>query len=194
MPKRRIFLAIELPEDIISKLERLQDDLRRVFPAARMVNPAGMHLTVKFIGYADDAGIAAVADAARSAAAETTSFKLSVSGLGGFPSLTRPRVIWAGASDRGESAKLSAGLDKLLRDLVPESEKRPFKPHITLARINKPAAVSPEAVEPVLAKSANIGSAPADKMILFESHLLSKGAEYEAIDEFMFGLDTNTCL
>lgn len=186
MAKKRLFLAIELPPRVIDVLKRLQIELKRVFPDARMANPAGMHLTVKFIGYAEESEIPAIAEAARRAADETRPFALELSGFGGFPSLARPRVLWAGASDNGESAALSAALDRELSGLGVKSETRPYKPHVTLARINKPPHAVPERLVAAAALSEHIGTARAEKLILFESHLLRGGAEYEALEEFDF--------
>lgn len=194
MAKRRLFLAVELPTNILDALERLQDELRRAFPAARMANPAGMHLTLKFIGYTETGQIPVIAEAARQAAGSATPFRLFVSGLGGFPSITKPRVIWACVTDGGRSTDLNERLNTVLTDLGVVSESRPYQPHITLARINRPSFTPVEATMQAAAQSEDLGETVADKLILFESHLKAGGAEYEVLDTFAFCLDTNTCL
>lgn len=194
MAKRRVFLAIELPPEIINGLKDVQGELRKAFPSARMANPAGMHLTVKFIGYAAEEDLLLISEVARRVAGATRPFIVLISGFGGFPSITRPRVLWAGAKDGGESAVMSAQLDKELTVIGVKAETRPYKPHITLARINKPAVTPVNQSLRAAKQSENIGTARAEKLILFESHLKRSGAEYEAIEEFGFCLDTNTCL
>lgn len=63
-------------------------------------------------------------------------FKLNFKGVGVFPALSRPSVIWAGVTgDVSEMLKVFSDLEKELKALGFEPERRPFSPHITLCRV-----------------------------------------------------------
>src|SRR4051795_9052565 len=86
----RLFVSIELPDDVKSSLARLAGDV----PGARWLEPDEMHLTVRFIGEVDgvvfDDILAALDDV------RVPSFTLGLRGVGHFPPRGEPRVLWAG--------------------------------------------------------------------------------------------------
>jgi 2'-5' RNA ligase len=99
-----------------------------------------------------------------------------------FPSPGRARVVWAGLEDsEGRFASLVKSLDDLLvEDFVPE--KRPFTPHLTLARLNPPRNIREFAPQLV---GTRVPSDPftIDRLVLYRSHLSPKGATYEPLVE-----------
>jgi 2'-5' RNA ligase len=125
----RLFVSIELPDDVKHALARLSGDV----PGARWLEHDEMHLTVRFIGEVDglvyDDVLAALDDV------RVAPFELALRGVGHFPPRGEPRILWAGLErsdalrvlhDRIESALVRAGV---------EAEHRKFSPHVTLARL-----------------------------------------------------------
>ena len=137
----RVFVAIELPADVRKRIKEHIDRLRDANPEARASwnREENLHLTLKFLGDISVAKVEALSDAAQHAANKVSPFKLIVGGCGSFPPRSQPRVLWIGTGDP------SGNLDELHRALEEECarkgfahEKRPFHPHLTLARVRKP--------------------------------------------------------
>ncbi len=138
----RAFIAIELPPELKQYLASLQKKLKaEKQPRIKWVKPEGIHLTLKFLGDIDMSMVKPVTQAMADAAAEASSFKLGVQQPGAFPNLQRVQVVWVGLG--GEVDKLKQLHKKLDADLVKlgfTPENRPFKPHLTLARLGNEAS------------------------------------------------------
>ena len=92
----RSFIAIELPESVKSLLDNLQQELKNLRLKAGWVRPQNIHLTLKFLGNINPADIENIGGAMADAAAECTPFTLTVGGIGFFPGVKRPRILWVG--------------------------------------------------------------------------------------------------
>lgn len=186
MEKVRSFIAIELPARLKLELTQLQARLKAgTTPGIKWVNPDGMHLTLKFLGNVPVAKIDEVTQAMTEAAREVTPFYLAVEQLGAFPSLKRVQVVWVGLG--GEVAKLGR-LNKLLETSLARlgfaPESRPFKPHLTLARLGN--RVLPEERQSLgqLIASTRLEiscSIKVDAISLMRSQLTREGAIYSRI-------------
>jgi 2'-5' RNA ligase len=136
----RTFIAIELDEDLKSNLLRLQNRLReQVSPrSVRWVQPDGIHLTLKFLGDTPVEQLANVKKALAEAAGEIGPFTFTVGGLGCFPNLRRPRVVWVGLQEpTGALLRLQRAIEANVAPLGFPTEKRPFSPHLTLGRVQR---------------------------------------------------------
>jgi 2'-5' RNA ligase len=135
----RSFIAIELPEEAKKGLARLRKELERdEHRFVKWVDPGGIHLTLKFLGNIPAKRVTEITEAMKEAMQGTSPFHLEISGLGAFPSLRQPRVLWVGVG--GEIDKLSRlqqNTDSALAALGFAKEERPFVPHLTLARIRE---------------------------------------------------------
>lgn len=139
----RTFLAISLPEPQRAALSRLERDFDLHTSILKWVAPNLLHITVKFLDGVDASRLEAVDEAARQGAASTGPFSLALDGLGAFPSVRGPRVIWAGLKrDAGfrALALLFTRLEEALEMHGFPREARPFSPHITLARVRDAAS------------------------------------------------------
>ncbi len=139
----RAFIAIELPEEIKTKLTEMQDFLKSKssrFPA-KWVAPGSIHLTLKFLGGISPDSVAGVTDAMEEAAIGTSPFRLGLKGLGVFPNPRRVQVVWAGLTgDVAALTQLQKDLDTALAALGFAPESRSFTAHLTLARIRDEAS------------------------------------------------------
>jgi len=185
MEQIRSFIAIELPEELKRELGRLQTGLKADKPRIRWVNPEGMHLTLKFLGNVPAAKIDAITQVMTESAARVSPFRLEVGHLGAFPNMKHVQVVWVGLGGELDRIRqlhkyLEAGLSRL--GFV--AEKRPFSPHLTLARVGNEA--SPEERQRFGELIAATGF-ETDKVItvngivLMRSQLTSRGAIYSKI-------------
>ncbi len=141
MEQVRSFIAIELPEELKLELVRLQANFRVDKPRIKWVDPKGMHLTLKFLGNVPVPKINAITRAITESAAKISPFQLEVGRLGAFPSLKRVQVVWVGLGGELDSIKkLHRLLETSLSQLGFATEKRPFSPHLTLARVGNEAS------------------------------------------------------
>ena len=183
----RCFVAIDLPDDVRAALARTQTSLRRAAPRAdlRWVDPAGLHVTLKFLGEVPDDGLSPVADAVRTTTASHTSISLGLTGLGGFPSLRRARVLWAGlATGLAALGRLAAALEQALEPLGFPPESRPFRGHVTIARVRSPRGLGRIAAAIEAAPDTAFGDWTAADVILYRSRLRPTGAVYEPLATF----------
>ncbi len=136
----RLFIALELPPDIIQHITAVQQDIKQRAPqgAVRWVLPQSIHLTLKFLGDVPSDQREDLENALTKAVKAHAPFQLAAGDLGCFPNAQRPSVIWVG---------LTGGMDALhaLRDAVEThiaplgypTENRPFHPHLTLGRVRR---------------------------------------------------------
>jgi 2'-5' RNA ligase len=131
----RTFLAIEIPGSLHPVLGELLGVLKRVLPEIRWVAEKNLHLTLKFFGNITEEQLRSIQDGLKDLGPETAPLSLSLKGLGVFPHLKAPRVIWAGFE--GEVKRLimlQREIDSRLGPLGFPREDRPFHPHLTLGR------------------------------------------------------------
>ena len=132
----RTFIALEMNEAQQRHLEEVIHRVAQVLPSVRWVNPSSIHLTLAFLGELDDTRLNAAIDAAYAAASQVSVFSYSLSRVGIFGSPRDPRVIWIGIEERsGSLQRLQRILNQELVTRGFEVEKRPFSPHLTLARV-----------------------------------------------------------
>lgn len=128
----RTFVAIDLPEEIRERARGSQEILRQSDGRLAIVDPANLHITVKFLGEVDPAMIERIVEALRAVSAAP--FEMTI-GCAVCNPPRRPRVVWCDVTDSGESAVLARQVDALLALLGFPRESRPFRPHVTLARV-----------------------------------------------------------
>jgi 2'-5' RNA ligase len=178
----RTFVAVETSEEVRSALETVQTSLRRQRVRARWVRPRGMHLTLKFLGEIPADQVPRAAEALRSAADGQAGFSLTVAGIGVFPDLRRPRVVWAGLSGGiAPLAALQIRVEDALAAVGFPREARPFRAHLTIGRCSEPAApdVMAEAVRTLSGRC--FGEFEVRELVLFQSELKPEGAEHTAL-------------
>ncbi|MCU0723542.1 MAG: RNA 2',3'-cyclic phosphodiesterase, partial [Planctomycetes bacterium] len=135
MPVHRTFVAVEIPEDVRRSIGEIQK--RIAGPGLRMVDPSHMHLTVKFIGDWEESALGDLCAAVGRAAAASAPFEVLLRGVGAFPNLSRPHVIYLKCEDRpgGSFRRLHEAVETGLEALGIRRERRGFTPHLTLARV-----------------------------------------------------------
>jgi len=176
----RLFIAVELPDEVRAVLSAGLGALRRDLPPARWVRVEGMHLTLKFLGERLPELVEALDPAAAKAVAPLPPVTVQLGGGGFFPHERRPRVAWLGGQAPGLEGWASA-VDEAATALGVEREARPFSLHLTLARLERPWGA--RAVEDFLVRVGKwrFPEFIAREIVLFQSELKPAGAEYTAL-------------
>jgi len=126
---QRLFVAVEIPADAIAQLVAIQPLPK---PGMRAAEASQMHLTLHFIGQAETAQVAAAL-----ASVVAMQFPLTIQGVGHFSSPRGAVTLWAGVAENPQLLELHAATAVALSGLGFQPERRPYHPHITLARWRK---------------------------------------------------------
>ncbi len=162
-----------------ARLAAAIERLRRVAPDVAWVAPGNLHLTLKFLGQVAPARLDASAAALEGTVRGAAAFDAAVVGLGAFPTVTRPRVIWAGVSEGAPALSgVAARVDAALAALGFPPEARPFSPHVTLGRV-RVAGHAPRLAD-LLGAAAyqDFGRMRVERVVLMESRLSRGGPRY----------------
>lgn len=180
----RLFIAIDLPPQIKKELADIQTKLKKANAGVRFVASQGIHLTLKFLGEVADDKVAEVIDALAESVPRISPLTLEVAGLGAFPAITRPRVIWTGVKGPEELMVLAEEVEKAMMKLGFPKEKREFSPHLTIGRIKSPRGIDRLIKIIMEEKDISFGKFTADGYFLIRSILRPEGAEYIKIRKF----------
>jgi 2'-5' RNA ligase len=179
----RLFVAVEVPEKVKDAIEEAFQPWREEFPRARWAPRENWHVTLKFLGRTWPRLADWVPQQVEAAASGVEPFHTRVTGVGGFPSPAKARVVWAGLDDEnGRAAGLAASIEGGLLEEFP-AEKRVFHPHLTVARSDPPVKLPPEFAEtPLLTEGWEV-----DQVVLFRSQLRRPAPLYEPLARFPLG-------
>lgn len=180
----RAFLAVPLSPALAETVLGWQAELAAAGLRARFTPRHQLHLTLRF--FADIPEPAAEAILAELAARPHPAFRLSLEGAGAFPSEARPRVLWIGVAEgRRELGAMAADAEKAARALGLPPEPRPFRPHLTVARLSGagPAGLTPWQA----ARGRAWGSQVVQEIMLFRSTLSAAGANHEPFGRVRLG-------
>jgi 2'-5' RNA ligase len=184
----RLFVAVDLPEQIREALGRLQEELRRHdLSGLRWASPRGIHLTLKFLGETPAGKVSAITDALVSAIRGRPGLHLALGEPGTFGGRRGPRVLWLDVvGDIEPLRELQAAVEEALADVGFPPEERGFSPHLTLARVRQPAPVG--TAERVAHALQAVTPPQADfdvrELLLMRSTLQPGGAVYERLAAF----------
>lgn len=185
----RLFVAVRPDEPARTAAAALQAEIRAVATLdARWTEPVGLHATLAFLGDVDRATLPDLRDALADAVAPFEPFRVGIGEPGAFPNARRPRVLWIGLDAPAERLTvLAEAVRAALRPFPVEHDERPFRPHMTIARVRVPR------FDRALAERLGRGgAAPAAawevrSVTLFESVLGPSGARHRPEAELALG-------
>ncbi len=174
----RLFIAVEISDEVREEIRRAQQVLRTTKARVSLVDPAIIHLTLKFLGEVDERLVVTISEALRGVRFER--YEVEVGEVTGN-NPRRPRVVWCRILDRGESSALHDRIDAALEPLGFPRETRPFTPHVTLARVKE---FDPSLLPAIASlKGARFGKSEVYGFLLKKSTLTPKGPIYENLLE-----------
>lgn len=180
----RTFIAVELEQPQRAALAQVQETFKRERAGqyVRWVAPAGIHLTLKFLGGVDASRMAELQAALAQACQEIPPFELKISGVGAFPSTRRPRVVWVGLEgDTATAAQLAERIEAAFASLGFPREERPFSPHLTIGRIKRDVSLSDQQFVGEMVAQAQVGELgeiKARQVTIMKSDLRPTGSIY----------------
>jgi RNA 2',3'-cyclic 3'-phosphodiesterase len=186
----RAFLAIEPQEFVLQEISRLQEKLKReISGRISWTRPQGQHLTLKFFGDISKEDINNISSAVQRRIVSEAKLNLKFEKIGVFPDARRPRVLWCGITgDVEKLINLQKKLDSDFASIGFPAEDRPFKAHLTLARIKDPRDITGMSETLKKYDSFEAGEFTGDKLFLFQSNLSPQGAVYTKLADFTLGM------
>lgn len=180
----RLFTAIDLPPDVLLRLERLLIALR---PEALIKwSPLdNLHVTTKFIGEVPEARLPELHNAL-SSIGPCDPFEVELRQLGWFPNERSPRVLWVGVHDSEALVHLVRTTEEQLEKIGIKKDDRPFSPHLTLARIKNPVPLRRLRQKVQEMQPAALGSFRVSSFALFRSDPGSNASIYRKLREYRF--------
>jgi 2'-5' RNA ligase len=179
----RAFIAIELPPHIRQELNLILKQLqeRLSHAAIRWVPANNIHITLKFLGDVSISNLELLKKILDTEGHRHKSFDIAVNGLGAYPTIHRPRVIWVGVEAPAEMEALHRSIEAETQRLGYAAEERRFSPHLTLGRISHTAR--PQDIHDISSiltdyTVGSLGIASVEKVVLFRSELTPGGAIY----------------
>lgn len=187
----RAFVAIDTPEEVRGELGYLQNLFRMALSqqygqngSLRWTSADGLHLTLKFLGEVAEEQVQPVIDRLEEIQ-PFGKFEVAVKRFGFFPNPREPRVFWAGIDAPRALQELARSVDESLAKMGFEREKRPYTPHLTLARFKAPKPIPVVNAMIQLQQDREVGRFEVSEFFLFESRLSpSAPAEYRKIARF----------
>jgi 2'-5' RNA ligase len=180
----RSFVALLLDERVREAVAAAVDRLRPLCSAVAWVPARNLHLTLQFLGDQSEERLAEAEAALAEAAAASPPLEMTLHGIGAFPGLERPRILWVGLA-RGalETRRLQAQVAEALSARGFPREERPWHPHLTIGRVHDERRWRREASAPLraaLAQAAGttFGTQRVAEVALMRSDLSPNGARY----------------
>jgi len=189
----RLFIAVDIDEEIRTRIAQFMDGVREFAPDARWVSVESLHLTLKFIGEWPPERLDELKSALAAVRGEPA--QIIFSGTGFFPTAKSARVFWIGIQTGPELATLAASVDTATSSLGIDREQRASTPHLTLARTGsgRPQRMSSDRTNPSFRRlqekltampAPTFGTMSAREFFLYESKLSPKGAVYTKVARF----------
>ncbi|MDV2504162.1 MAG: RNA 2',3'-cyclic phosphodiesterase [bacterium] len=184
----RAFIAVDVPPPVQEALGELQRGMEEAGLKARWPRPQDVHVTLAFLGNVPSEQVPELRAAMEEAAQGAGPLEVHVGGVGAFPNERWPRVIWVGFEEpTGGLAALHKRLEAALVPLGYEPEDRPFRPHLTVARIKVPARAGQVVHALEAHKDVDLGKITIDRIVLYQSTLKPTGPAYTVLEEVALG-------
>ncbi len=184
----RSFLAVEVPTSIRQGLATLQARLRESGADVKWVRPESVHLTLKFLGEIEVGAVADIREALDEVIQRHEPFLVRVRGVGCFPRMNQPRVVWVGLSgDGGRLISLQREVESAMEPLGLSREERGFRPHLTLGRVRSPKGRERLAWLVQALQEEEVGEFQVRSVVQFQSELHPSGARYTPLWEAVLG-------
>jgi RNA 2',3'-cyclic 3'-phosphodiesterase len=178
----RTFIAIPLPNECQVLLDQMQQQLRACKADVRWVAIPSIHLTLKFLGEVVPEAIPKLHGLLSEACKSERRIELVLRGLGCFPNARNPRVIWCGIDGETDSLlRLQHGVESSCAQLGFAPEDRPFRPHLTLGRVQGRKNVQ-SLMDRVVGGYDHACSFQADRFHIYKSSLKPQGAVYTVLN------------
>lgn len=187
--KVRAFTAVEVTPAVRAKAAELIEELRGTPARVKWVEEENLHFTLTFLGDLSLRRISQICERIERAVERVEPFQMTVAGAGAFPKIERPRTVWVGVGEGNEEmVSLHGAVEEELAPLGFRTEKRRFRPHMTIGRVRNSPEGIPELGEQ-LGEYAELvlGEVTVREVVVFSSELTSSGAIYTPLGRARLG-------
>lgn len=182
----RTFIAVDLPANMLVRIEEITSFFKQKTPpkALKWVETENLHLTIKFIGEINENKVEPVKQILCDALQDQKTFDIEISGLGMYPNINNPRVIWLGITGGKPLVQIFRKLDLALTGLDIPTEGRSYTPHLTIARVRRN---TDKTTETLIGKTLSqfkvdsLGTITIDQVHLYRSVLTPSGPTYSTL-------------
>lgn len=183
----RAFVGVRIDPKMTQKISEVQSQLTRSLTGIRWVVQENLHFTLKFLGAVEEEKITSIIKAVGRVVRPAQPFSLTAGGIGVFPDIRKPRVLWVGLEAQGLQT-LSQEVEAALEPLGFAPEKRGFKPHLTVGRWRNFTAKAQRLKEEIDHwKDQDFGQSRVEEVVIFQSILKPNGAVYSPLQIITLG-------
>ncbi len=183
----RAFIGVRIDPKMTQKISEVQSQLKRSLTDIRWVVQENLHFTLKFLGAVEEEKITSIIKAVGRAVRPAQPFSLTAGGIGVFPDIRKPRVLWVGLEAQGLQT-LSQEVEAALEPLGFAPEKRGFTPHLTIGRWRNFTAKAQRLKEEIDHwKDQDFGQSTVEEVVIFQSILKPNGAVYSPLQVITLG-------
>ena len=180
----RSFIAIDTLPEVKEEVAKLQEALRSTNAEVRWDSREKFHITLKFLGNVEEATLQSMASLLETELAAFSPFGLIYQGVGCFPNLHRPRVIWVGAHNEDSTlSRVFEKIEQIASSFGFPREERQFHPHITVGRVKGSKNIKALVSEIEVAKFP-VQQSAINEIILMKSDLKPTGSVYTVLRRF----------
>lgn len=188
----RCFVCIEVGESVRKRLGKWLADLRVSASEVRWVKDDALHITLKFCGEIHYSVLYKLESALEHGfnLKKLRPFMLELSGIGAFPGFRDPKVLWAGVGGEDDQIhRLASVVERAAFAAGVDSERRPFHPHVTVARIPPAVQIPVGVLKDMNSRDDSWGQWRVSSVTLMQSDLRPDGPRYTPLAVFDFTND-----
>lgn len=183
----RCFIAVPTPGPLKKLLTEITDGLKKSGADVRWVTAENIHLTLKFLGATEEELVPGICKALSERLSYYSHFYINISGVGCFPDMRRPRVVWIGIEESRELNDLAAAVESEMMKLGYQAEERAYSPHLTIGRVRSQKGIK-ALISALEGKGAvSLGRMEIGRITLMKSELRPAGAQYSSLAEIPLG-------
>ena len=180
----RTFIAIKIPQDILTQIAVLLSGLKTLGGRITWVKPENMHLTLKFLGKTDPVQVKNISEKLSQLVLSFNRFEIKFKGLGAFPNFRRPKIFWIGTvGDNSTLIQLANKIDRQMSEFGFKPENRRFSAHLTIGRVRDQGGIEP--IINLLQKEENFtaGEFIVKQVFFIKSELTQQGPIYTTLEK-----------
>lgn len=180
----RIFIALDIPAEVRERLSQYVDRVRIYAPDARWARVESLHVTLKFIGEINDSKFLEIKTALTQVKGKL--FQVEFKDIGFFPAPKSARVLWTGVHAPDDLKQLAEATESAAEKVGIAREKRPYHPHLTLARAPEGSRLCFRLLQERLSTESapQFGTMTAQEFFLYQSQIMRGGARYNRLQRF----------
>ena len=187
----RCFVAVELPEEVRSSVDRVVGPLRETGADVKWVPADNLHVTLKFLGDVEPETVEALNEELRKKLSHYRPFYIKIAHMGFFPAGRVPRVLWVGIEDCPALSDVQKEVERAAAGLGFLREDRPFSPHLTIGRVRSRKGIERMMTLLMKERETVFAELQVRGISLMRSDLKPAGAEYRCVAHIPFEGGTN---